>query len=257
MGYPGSSWYPKPGSYKAIMDAIAPFTYLHMPAAHRVETRSILIKTESLPSQRKLLTELKETAAIEGAFELKNMANIVTKAQQISDGWLKADDGNVKHFESGKVNRLEALVEELLQTEYKMVVWCAFREDINRLAHLTDLFKVKVATLQSGEVFDSTLWQRASCRICLATEASGSSVNHFAQVPYAIYFSQDFKWHSLQQSAGRHTRRSSLHSVAYNIFLHSDKPSLDAQVYWTVRKSMHSEKSFIQALDVKQWIESK
>jgi hypothetical protein len=97
------------------------------------------------------------------------------------------------------------------------------------------------------------LWKDKDCRICLATEASGSSVNHFAQVPYAIYFSQDTKWHSLQQSAGRHTRRSSQHTVAYNIFLHTEK-FLDAQVYYTVRTSQQSERSFIRQMDVMAWL---
>lgn len=252
-GYP--SWHPKPGAYQKIMDKISPFTHIHMPDVARVKTKVELIKVPATKQQLEYIRELKETAAIEGMFELKNTANIITKAQQISDGWLKGE-GGVDWLESGKLQRLELLLEEIMQTEYKVVVWCAFREDINRIMPSALRFSKQVATLQSKDKFDIVQWQRDECRICLATEASGSSVNHFAQVPYAIYYSQDTKWHSLQQSSGRHTRRSSEHDTAYNLFLHTDK-SLDAQVYFTVRQSYNSEKSFIQRMAVKQWVEAK
>jgi hypothetical protein len=249
------SWHPKPGAYQRIMDKIAPFTHIYIPDVSRVKTKVEIIKVPPTAHQLRYIKELKETAAIEGKFELSNVANIITKAQQISDGWLKGE-GGTDWFESGKIPRLELLLEEIMMTEFKVVVWCAFREDIKRLMESALKFSKEVATLQSREKFDVVQWNRDDCRICLATEASGSSVNHFAQVPYAIYYSQDTKWHSLQQSSGRHTRRSSQHDTAYNIFLHTDK-SLDAQVYYTVRQSRHSEKSFILRAAVQSWIEER
>lgn len=249
-------WFPKPGAYKAIMEAIEPFTHVYMPDVRRVETKSMIIKVKPTDKQLEWIKELKETAALEGKFELTNMASIITKAQQISDGWIKSADGSIEHCQSSKVDRLDLLLEELMQTQYKAVVWCAFREDINRLMPTALHHSKFVATMQSGWQFNIQEWNDPECRICLATEASGSSVNHFAQVPYAIYFSQDSKWHSLQQSSGRHTRRSSKHTVAYNIFLHTEK-SLDAQVHYVVRASQHSEKSFIKQMDVLQWIKNK
>lgn len=249
----GGGWYPKPGGYKAIMEAIEPFTHVYMPDVRRVETKSSIIKVKPTEFQLAYIKELKETAALEGHFELTNMASIITKAQQISDGWIKNADGSINHIQSSKLKRLELLLEELMQTEYKVVVWCAFREDINRIMPIALDLSKKVATMQSGQAFDIEMWKQDDCRICLATEASGSSVNHFAQVPYGIYFSQDCKWHSLQQSSGRHARRSSEHDTAYNIFLHTEK-SLDAQVHYVVRASQHSEKSFVKQMDVLQWL---
>lgn len=251
------SWYPKPGAYKAIMEKIEPFTYIHMPRVSERKMRQNILKVFPTEHQLALFKELKETAAIEGKFELTNMANIVTKAQQISNGWLKGEKGDVDYIDSPKVDRTVALVEEILEQNErdKVVVWCAFREDINRLmSSMLDLSKV--ATLQSGTEFNHDLWLRQSCRICLATMASGTSINHFAQVPYGIYFSQDFKWTSLQQSQGRHTRRSSLHESAYFTFLHTEK-SLDSQVFYTVRTAQSSEASFIKQMDVLQWIKEK
>lgn len=258
VGNPGgwTDWVPKRGVYASIMEKIAPFTHIYMPDVARVETKVVITKVKPYDKQLAYIKELKETAAIEGRFELTNMGNIITKAQQISDGWIKSSDETIEWFPSTKVNRLDLYLEELMETEFKVVVWCAFREDIKRLMPIALKHSLYVATLQSKEKFDIEAWKNPACRICLATEASGSSINHFAQVPYGIYFSQDFKWHSLQQSSGRHTRRSSKHTVAYNIFLHTEK-SLDAQVHYTVKQSQYSEKSFIKQMAVRQWINDK
>lgn len=250
------AWYPKPGAYKAIMEAIEPFTFVHMPDIRSIKEQRRIIKVKPTDEQLALIKELKETAALEGHFELSQMANIITKAQQISNGWIKSDTGRITHVESNKIHRLLADVDDLLETtDYKLVIWCAFREDIKRLIpYMAE--RAKVATLQSGAPFDRDLWNYSKTRICLATEASGSSVNHFAQVPYGLYFSQDCKWHSLRQSMGRHTRRSSDHDIAYFLFYHTEK-SLDSQVYYTVKTSQSSEHSFIKQMDILQWLKTK
>lgn len=253
------SYYPKPKAYQKIMEKIEPFVYIHMPKVSERKTRTNILKV--LPSKQQLayFKELKETAAIDGKFELVNMANVVQKAQQISNGWFQDARGRYHHFDSPKLDRTIALVEEILQQDTKVVIWCAFKHDIIvlRSALFNSIYnKLKVATLQSGVEFDHKLWARKDCRICLATEASGTSINHFAQVPYGIYFSQDFKWTSLQQSQGRHTRRSSLHETAYFTFLHTEK-SLDAQVFYIVRHAASSEASFIRQMDVISWLKGR
>ena len=117
----------------------------------------------------------------------------------------------------------------------------------------TKLALADIATLQGNETFDAVGWHKGKYKICLATEASGSSINHFAQVPYGIYFSQDFKWLNLQQSQGRHDRKSSEHPVCYFTFLHTEKTP-DAQVFYTVKGSASSERSFIKQFDIAKWL---
>jgi hypothetical protein len=253
------SWFPKPGAYKQIMEKIEPFVSIYMPRPNERKARTNILKVRPSKQQLAYFKELQETAAIEGKFELSNVANIITKAQQISNGWFQAENGHYHHFESPKLDRTIALVEEILEQDEKtkVVIWCAFKHDIQVLrAALFNSRSKKIATLQSGVKFDVGLWRQPHCRICLATEASGTSVNHFAQVPYGIYFSQDFKWTSLQQSQGRHTRRSSLHETAYFTFLHTEK-SLDAQIFYTVKNAATSEASFIKQMDVLSWIKGR
>jgi hypothetical protein len=244
------AWYPKKGAYSEIMNKIEPFTYIYMPRKSERKIEETILKVD--PSQQQLdwFTELKKYAAIEGILELKNMATIAIKAQQISDGWVKHQDGSIEWIDSPKLQRCIALINEIVEGGEKLVVWCAFREDLNRLG---EQLEYPIATLQSGKTFDAVGWQKGKYKLCLATEASGSSVNHFAQVPYGIYFSQDTKWLSLQQSQGRHDRVSSMHETCFFTFLHTKK-SLDSQIYYVVRTAQSVEKGVITNLDVLQWL---
>lgn len=246
-------WYPKPGAYKALMQKIAPFTHVYFPKKNKAAIKESTLKIQPSPRQLAYFKELKETFAVEGVVEFNSATTLVIKCQQISNGWLKGESGIIE-IPSPKIDRLVALVEELLAAEQRCVIWCAFRYDIDRLFPILSRLKgCNVATFRSGENFDSTGWHANKYNVCLATEASGSSVNHFAQVPYGIYFSQDYKWLSLEQSKGRHTRRSSRHETAYFYFLHTEK-SMDARIYHTVQIAGHSEKSFIREMDVQQWL---
>lgn len=246
------AWYPKQGSYRKIMRRIEPFTYIYMPKKSERTIERTILNVDPSDQQRALFKELKETAAVEGKFELNNMAAVAIKAQQISNGWLQAEGtGAYEHIPSPKVDRTLALVSEIVEGGERVVVWCAFRYDRERLADLEEI--APVATLQSGSTFDRVGWDQGRYKICVATEASGSSINAFANVPYGIYFSQDFKWLSLQQSMGRHDRQSSLHDTCYFTFIHTRR-SLDAAVYYTVKQSESMEGGVIAELDVLQWI---
>jgi hypothetical protein len=250
--YGHAEWYPKPGSYNAIMQKIEPFTYIFMPKKSERKIVESILKVHPSKEQLDYLKELKETAAIEGKFELNNMAAIVIKAQQISDGWIQHENGDITFINAPKLERCQALVAEIVGAGERVVVWCAFRADIDRLyPYLRQV--AEVAMLQSATPFDLKRWESGKPRICIATEASGSSINHFAQVPYGIYFSQDWKWLSMQQSQGRHDRRSSLHDTCFFSYLHTDK-SLDSKVHYTVKASASSERGFINQLDAWQWI---
>jgi hypothetical protein len=246
------AWYPKQGAFKSIMEKIEPFTYIYMPKHSERRIEQTILKVDPSPQQLEWFKELKETAAIDGKFELTNMATVAIKAQQISDGWLKLEGADAyEHFPSPKVNRTIALVQEIVESGEKVVVWCAFRYDRERLADLEQIGPV--ATLQSGGTFDRVGWEKGKYRICIATTASGNSINAFEHVPYGIYFSQDVKWLSQQQSMGRHDRRSSTHDTCYFTFIHTNR-SLDSAIYYTVRNSQSMEGSIISQLDVLQWL---
>jgi hypothetical protein len=160
------AYYPKPGAYKKLMEKMSPFTHLYMPPKKDREWKETILKIKPTDYQLELLKELKDTMAIDAMFELTNAANMIQKGQQISNGWLKGEDGDVRYFESSKVDRTVALMQEILAENKRVVIWCAFREDIRRLKREfleTEAISPKeVSTLQSGETFSEA--DRHKCK---------------------------------------------------------------------------------------------
>lgn len=261
LGFQGAffSRYPRKGAYAEIMRRIQPFTHVHFPLKGDREIKETILKVPPTPTQLAYFKELKETWGIDGKFELSHAPNLIQKAQQISNGWLEDGEGNVEWFTSTKLERTLVLVDEIVNNEKdgRVVIWCAYREDVRRLISEINAANIAPAVpFMSAVKFDAAAWHKPGKKICVATEASGSSVNHFGQVPYGIYFSQDWKWRSLEQSQGRHDRKNSLHDTCYYTFLHTEK-SFDSRVFYTVRASRSAEKSFIRQMDVLQWLKGK
>jgi heat shock protein HspQ len=129
------------------------------------------------------------------------------------------------------------------------VIWCAFREDVFLIKRALEIPHV---TMVGGTEFDMETWKRNDCNIAIATVAMGSSVNHFAQCSYGIYFSMDYKWLNFQQSKGRHIRKNSEHSIAtfYHLFLEG---GLDETIYKRVESARLEEQRVITATELKTW----
>lgn len=250
-GFP--TWCAKRGAYKQIMSKLQPFIDIHMPTADSREIHKSVIKIDPTDEQRKLVRELRDVfEAEEYGVETDSAAGIVIKIQQVSNGWLKANDGTIHEFPSPKVERLQILLEELLDAGERAVVWCAFQHDVEMLSRL-----LPFATLQmsGAHKFNSKAWQDGKAKVVLATEGSGSSINDFAQVKYAIYFSQTFKWLDLQQSMGRTNRKSSQHQSCYYYFLHTIG-TLDEHVFRTVKTSEGLEAALFSKGEVLQWLKT-
>lgn len=253
------SWFPKKGAYKQIISAIKPFTHIHFPPDIERKLHVAIKRVAPTPLQSKYFKELKDFATIEDKLEVNHAGAVIIKAQQISDGWLKRDDGEIEYFESNKVKAVVAQIEEIFNGgENRIVVWCSFREDLERLEdELAPHFcNVAIFKLRGGIIFDVEGWKHSTHKaIVLATMSSGTSFNLFGQVPYAIYFSQDWKWLSLDQSQRRHVRKDSEHTITHFTFLHTEE-SLDSKIHYIVKSAASTERTFIRQLDVAQWVNS-
>lgn len=250
------------GAYNKIMSKLSPYVDVFWPEKNERRIHESILKVPITPEQRALYKELKDTWEIDN-IEINNALTIGIKTQQISDGWVKLKekvgldlDGRDVHREwvrevpANKVEYLIGLMEEIIESGNKCIVWCAFKEDITYLAP-----RLPFATLQmSGdEPLDVKAWASGKFDAVVATQGSGSSINDFAQVPYGIYYSQSFKWTDLQQSQGRHDRKSSQHSDCYFYYLHT-QGSLDKHIYDTVKESQGLEKALIDKGELAQWL---
>lgn len=252
------SWQPKRGAYKELIDRISPFTHIHMPETDARKINTQIKKVESLPRQRELIKDLKDYGSL-GDHDYNSMTAIVMKCQQISDGWIEWPNKDIDHIPSSKAEMCAAMVEEMLMDNASPVIWCAFRNDLDRLEHELATFKKPIFFLRGGKEFDRAGWDKLQrCKkpaIALGTMSSGSSINAFGQCPYAIYYSEDWKWLSREQSQGRHTRKDSQHEVTHFTFLHTIG-SFDSKIHHVVNQAKYTERAFIRKLEVEQWLSS-
>lgn len=246
--------YPKRGSKAAIMERCTSFAHVHMPKKGNRQRIESLVHVDVTSQQREYFDELQDTLAINDVhLELSNAASLLVKIQQVANGWIKNNDGEITAVASNKVAACIAKCEELIAAGERVVVWCAFRHDLELLRSAT-IGKFNCLLMQGGERFDIDAWKTGDFPVVFATMASGSSINHFAQVQYGIYFSLSQKWLDLQQSSARHDRKSSLHDQIFYYYL-LVRGSMDENILRGVRQAGSAESAILKlATALQAWL---
>lgn len=229
------------GSYEQITKIVAPFVDVYMPKSR--PTRTQILGVTKTKQQAEAINQLKEVyewnnKQYDYALQILNVIN------GISNGWWIDLDGKLRFIESQKVEKCLALLVDIVSSDERVVVWCAYHNDIARLQHH---LKDSCCLFTGTDNFDRQGWERNDYKVVLATEAFGASVNHFRNVKYAIYFSINYKLLDLQQSMARHERKDSSHDGAHYYFLQT-KGTNDARIYNLVTNSEKSEKDLVLTL---------
>lgn len=247
----------KAGSEGEIHKALADHTYLHFP---KPTDRKLIEKFNEVPQtseQKKLIKQLKEEYYVKlsegNELDIKVATSLMAKIQQISNGYIKDNRGNTHFIRSAKYDALEQSVTEALAANEQVLIWCAFRSD---LEYLADRLPVATLQLKGGSEFDLNSWQSGLVNVVLATEGSGASLNHFSKVRYAKYFSMSPRWLDLQQSKGRtYSRNTGFKVCHYEFFFTAD--TFDRHIYDTANKSGATEQDFIKSGILKSWLKQK
>lgn len=245
-----AKWSNAPGAYHRIMSNLDFAIDVHFP---NNKQRKIHEQYHTIPStkqQRDLWSELNDFYSVDAlGLEFNNALAVSIKAQQISNGWVADSSGHIRTVDSNKPEKLRDELGDILAAGERAVVWCAFRHDI---ALLADYLPFATVQMLGGQEFDVDAWLHGDTHVCLATEASGNSVNHFAQTSFAIYYSANYKWLDMQQSRGRTDRFNSRHSECYYKYLQV-AGSLDSHIYHTAMDSGAREQTLIFNAGVSEW----
>ncbi len=254
-------WVNAKGSGKRIAEIIESRASIYFPDKRDREIREATIKIPSSRDQRRAFDELREFFEITAdgrRLELKNAPSVIIKTQQVSDGFIQMEkDKPPVAIKSRKMAYLIEKVAELIACGERVVIWCAFIHTVDLI--LQSLQKnmptVQVFAMSGKHKIDAAAWHKKG-QVAVCTEASGSSVNHFSNCPYAIYYSMDVHWLHLQQSRGRNDRSDSRHKVCYYYYLQTEG-SMDSFVYRTAMNSGKKEREFINEAtrkEVERWL---
>lgn len=221
--------YPRKGAVESIQRRLFENIHVYFPKDVR-EIRDIPVNVEPSNEQLKYRKELKKNYAIQkGDFQLevKNAVSLLVKLQQVSDGYVKDQQGNILLVRSNKMDRLNELCSELIDSGERILVWVAFKQTAKMLS---EILPCKTTILSSDGRFDVYGWREGKVRATIATVGSGSSLNDFADIRYSIFYSTSFSSINLQQAKGRTNRKSSLQKCSYYYFLGTDRFP-DRQIY--------------------------
>lgn len=240
----GKEYLNKPTADADIKKVLHPYCSVYFPPTP--PQRIQILTVTKTPEQARQIKELKKDYELNGR-EYKYALQIVNVVNGISNGWFINSERDLVYLQSIKIEKLLALLGELLASGECVVVWCAYHADISRIAG--ELLDAKIPFLKftASDEWQRGVWETGIPKVVLATEANGASVNHFRDVKYAIYFSINFKLLDLQQSMMRHERKDSKHRGAYYYFLQT-KGTLDARTYTLVNQSDLKEKQLIETL---------
>lgn len=234
----GTSSKNKLGSKEVILSKISSFVDVYYPESR--PTRIQIITVPCTPLQKDGIKQLRKTYEWKG-IEYKFASGVQHAINGISGGWY-----NDITLASSKLDRLFSLVDEIVAEGEKVIIWCGYIQDIERIS---SELKQHYVVFSGKHKFDSGTWESGKIYVVLASESMGASVNHFKDVKYAIYYSINYKTLDLDQSMGRTERKSSTHEGAHYYFLQTTG-TLDKRIYNLVAESKKQENEIIKTLSL-------
>lgn len=199
------------------------------------------------PLQNRLIKSLVEDFHLEfNGFEkdYNYILQTATKVRGILNGWVETERGRIEYIPSKKLEVLLEQLAELHAAKQRCIIWCAFRNDVKMLSD-----KIPFANLQmvGGKPFDVDKWRSKNFLFTIATMGSGSSVNHFAKVPYAKFYSLSYRTLDWVQAKGRTDRNGSSEGSCCTYTYLQVRNSLDQIILQHLKSTHNSEKEFVSA----------
>jgi SNF2 family DNA or RNA helicase len=178
-----------------------------------------------------------------------NALTKLLRLQQIVSGHVKTEDGYIITIkENPRLEYTKELLQELTPN-HKVIVWTAFREDVEQLKKVCEELNIKYETLtgaqnarEKRESMES--FRRSSdVRVIIANRVAGGIGVNLVEASYSIVYSRDFSLDAeLQSEARNHRGGSEMHKQIVKIDLCA-RGSIDELVLHALRaKQSVSEK---------------
>jgi SNF2 family DNA or RNA helicase len=165
---------------------------------------------------KQMIIEIEDTHATAAIILVK-----LLRLSQITSGFVKDIDGNIKVFDESKLNTCMDLVDDLLEEDHKVVIFVRFRQDIERIKDKLLARKVQHAIL-SGSVpvakRDSLVARFQSdpdLKVFIAQVQAGSLGIDLTAADTAIFYSLDYNAANYWQAQDRIHRIGQTRKVTY------------------------------------------
>lgn len=182
------------------------------------DKRYVELNAEQRRVYRELRIELMTMLTDGTIIETEQAVQRILRLQQVVQGFLPRDDGTFEDL--GSEERLAVLDDLIEGANSKVVVWCRFREDINRIMARYGPAAVRydgeVGEQQRKEAKDEFMDNQSDVRVFVANaQAGGTGLNLAGTANTVIYYSNSFSSLDRWQSEDRTHRIGTKGTVTY------------------------------------------
>jgi len=183
-----------------------------------------VIEVELSDEQKRTYDSITQMALFQhelGLLTVTSALTAINKLLQVCCGHVKLDEGDIVRLVNNRLKSLEELLDKL--TTEKVVIWCAFQEDVRMVMEMLSQRKDGKAVAYYGPVSqvdrDKALHQFHSddnCKWFVGTAAAGGKgINKLVGARYSIYYSNTYSLEDRLQSEDRIHRPGQTRSVTY------------------------------------------
>jgi SNF2 family DNA or RNA helicase len=165
---------------------------------------------------REMIIEIEDTHATAAVVVVK-----LIRLSQITSGFVKDVDGNIRVFDNTKLNTCLDLVDDIVSEDKKVVIFCRFIEDIRRLSAGLTKRKIEFRIL-SGSVpperrdsIVSEFHDDPNLKVFISQIQAGSLGIDLTPADTAIFYSLDYNAANYWQAQDRLHRQGQTRSVTY------------------------------------------
>lgn len=176
------------------------------------------------------------------------------KLREILAGFIKSDDGTIKHFEKqAKITALLELIEDLPSTE-KIVIWCLFREEMDMIAkhlkHLCLRLDGSTPMSQRGDIVKQ-FQEDKNIQFFIGQQRAGGLGIELTAATQCVFMTNDYSPEVRLQCEDRLHRKGQTSKVTYHDLL--CKGTLDVTVRSALKRKQNlsdflTKSSILQAV---------
>lgn len=220
------------------------------------EKKFEVVTVELSPESRKIYKSMKDNLVAEVGNDVTSAKVMLTKMlrlQQITSGFIKLDSGETVDTGSEKLDCLADMLDEINE---KVVIWCKFDREIERIKEMVDakgrkthVLKGGVAALDRQNMIDEFQSRLHSNDVFIANQKAGGTGITLTASRYSIYFSRGFSFGDSTQSEDRIHRIGQEQNVIY-IDISADK-TIDQYIIKALQ-SKSNMSAFMNADDLRR-----
>lgn len=260
----GPGWYRRRDAKERIKKKLAQVAFsvhedevLDLPPKRSIVKGAVMYGAQRREYERILRDWEYKLKDSDEAIEIDYVIVQISKLKQLASGFIYDSEGKAQWFRSGKLELLESLIQDELAEKQKIVVWCSYTAEIERIAELSREKGQGHVVFKGGKRKDKEearirFRDDPGVRLFIGQVDSGVGINELTVADTALYFSNSRKVVSRQQSMRRTRRIGSEHHKEILYYDLVTEKSVDIRILGSINRKMDVAHEIVKSLKDKR-----